>query len=205
MKAPQSHRSLFRLVPVLATALSLTFSAPLMADSASSKASSAVNLGSWIPPKNGGEFVEVNLRDNLLGMAAKLAAKDQPEVAELLNGIHNIRVHVIGLDDSNRAANTDHVRSLRTTLDTAGWEKVVSVIESDQEVAVHLKTLGNEAVQGLVVTVLENKKQAVVVHISGDIRPEKLATLGEKFGIEPLKNLPLPAAKKGATNSTKTP
>lgn len=184
----------------LTLSLSLLLPSPMRADTASPQ----VDLGSWTPPSKGGEFIEVNLRDNLLGMAARLATKDQPEVAELLNGIHAVRVHVIGLDESNRTANTDHVHSLRKSLDAAGWERVVSVSEAEQEVAVHLKTQGKESVQGLVVTVLEHKHQAVIVHVNGDIRPEKLATLGEKFGIEPLKHLPVPAAKAGDAKATKT-
>ena len=114
-------------------------------------------------------------------------------------------MHVIGLDDANRGSNTEHVQSLRKSLDASGWERVVSVTEADQEVAVHLRTQGSEAVQGLVVTVLEGKRQAVVVHISGNIRPEKLATLGEKFGIEPLKHLPIPAKKQEESKAAQKP
>ncbi len=197
-------RFLHRSTPALAAALAVWIAIPVIADSTPTT-TAAVDLGTWMPPKKGGEFVEVNLRDNLLGMAARIAAKDQPEVSELLNGIHSIRVHVIGLDDSNRNTNTEHVQALRKSLDASGWERVVSVAETNQEVAVHLRTQGSEAVQGLVVTVLEGNHQAVVVHISGDIRPEKLATLGEKFGIEPLKHLPMPAKKQDESKSAKKP
>ena len=48
---------------------------------------------------------------------------------------------------------------------------------------------GSEAVEGLVVTVLEGKRQAVLVNVVGDIRPEKLALIGERFHIEPLKKI----------------
>ena len=74
-------------------------------------------------------------------------------------------------------------------IDAKGWERVVAVSEKDQDVGIYLKTRGQDAVEGLVVTVIENGKQAVLVNIVGDIRPEKLADLGEKLGIEPLKNL----------------
>ncbi len=203
MKSPFT-RLLHRTAPAVAAALSVWIALPVAADSSPAQ-SISVDLGTWTPPKKGGEFVEVNLRDNLLGMAARLAAKDQPEVAELLGGIRSVRVHVIGLDDSNRSANTDHVHALRKSLDAAGWERVVSVSEADQEVAVHVRTQGSEVVQGIVVTVLESKHQAVVVHVSGDIRPEKLATLGERFGIEPLKHLPIPAKKQDDSGASKKP
>jgi hypothetical protein len=48
---------------------------------------------------------------------------------------------------------------------------------------------GPEAVEGVVVTVLDGKKQAVLINIVGDIRPEKLGAIGERFNIDPLKQL----------------
>jgi len=53
-----------------------------------------------------------------------------------------------------------------------------------------MKTRGPEAVEGIVVTVLEDKGHAVFVNLVGDIRPDKLNTVGERFNIEPLKHLP---------------
>jgi len=51
------------------------------------------------------------------------------------------------------------------------------------------KMHGSESVEGLVVTVLQGNKEAVLVNVVGDIRPEKLAMIGERFGIEPLKQV----------------
>ncbi len=183
--------------------LSLSLVTTTFADSAPKAVAAEVDFGKWTPPSHGGEFVEVNLKENILGMAARLATKDQPEIAELLGGIHSIRVNVIGLDDGNRTDTTDRIKTLRGKLDAAGWERVVTANENHSDVAVHLKTHGKEAVEGLVVSVLEGGKQAVVVNIVGDIRPEKLALLGEKFGIEPLKQLGVPGAKHTEKTETK--
>ncbi|MSU35848.1 MAG: hypothetical protein EXS36_12245 [Pedosphaera sp.] len=48
---------------------------------------------------------------------------------------------------------------------------------------------GSDAVLGVVVTVLGANKQAVFVNIVGDLKPEKLGMIGEKFNIDPLKKL----------------
>lgn len=149
----------------------------------------AIDFGKLTPAADGGQFVEVNIKGNLLNMAARLAAKEEPEIADLLKGIQSIRVNVVGLDDGNRAETQARIKAVRGELDVKGWERVVSVSEKDQDVGIYLKTRGQDAVEGLVVTVIENGKQAVLVNIVGDIRPEKLADLGEKLGIEPLKNL----------------
>ena len=197
----QIHRN--TALTALTALLSLSLITPTFADSGSKSAAAEVDFGKWMPPAHGGEFVEVNLKENILGMAARLATKDQPEIAELLGGIHSIRVNVIGLDDGNRGDTTDRIKVLRGKLDSAGWERVVTANENHSDVAVHLMTHGKEAVEGLVVSVLEDGKQAVVVNIVGDIRPEKLAVIGEKFGIEPLKQLGVPGGKQGAKTETK--
>jgi hypothetical protein len=52
------------------------------------------------------------------------------------------------------------------------------------DVGVYMKMRGPEAVEGLVVTVIEGKGHAVLVNVVGDIRPEKLQVLGERFNLE---------------------
>jgi len=46
-----------------------------------------VDFGKFSPPTSGGEFVEVHITSNLISMAARLAEKNEPEIAELLRGL----------------------------------------------------------------------------------------------------------------------
>lgn len=148
-----------------------------------------VDFGKFSAPKSGGEFVEVQLQSNLIAMVARLAAAQEPEVAELLGGLKRIRVNVIGVDDSNREQIRGRVKKISADLDEKGWERIVTVRSGEEDVNVYLKTRNQEAVEGLVVTVLEGKGEAVLINIVGDIRPEQIATLGERFDIEPLKKV----------------
>jgi hypothetical protein len=54
---------------------------------------------------------------------------------------------------------------------------------------------GEEAIEGLVVTVISDQKEVVLVNIVGDIKPEQIATLADRFDIEPLKNIKVAALK----------
>ncbi len=146
-----------------------------------------VDFGKFSPPRAGGQFVEVNIRDNLIGMVARLAAAQEPEVAELIGGLKRIRVNVIGLDDENRGEIGDRVSRLGIELDQRGWERIVTARNGTEEVNVFLKTREQEAVEGIVVTILQGGKEAVLINVVGDIRPEQIATLGERFNLEPLK------------------
>ncbi len=147
------------------------------------------DFGQFSPPKSGGEFVEVNVKGNLISMAAKIAAKQEPEAAEFLRSIESVRVNVIGLDESNRAEIKNRIDTIRTGLDSAGWERIVTVQQEGEDVGVYTKTHGAEAIAGVVVTVLSGGGQAVLVNVVGNIKPEKLAELGEHLHIKPLKNV----------------
>jgi hypothetical protein len=146
-----------------------------------------IDFGAFTPPASGGEFVEVNIRSNLIEMAARLAEKAEPDAAEVLRSVRQIRVNVIGLDDGNRTELEQRLQAIREQLDTQGWERIVTAQSKREDVRIHLRTRGHEAVEGLVVTVLDGGKQAVLVNVVGDIRPDKLALLGEKLGLDPIR------------------
>ncbi len=154
------------------------------------------DFGKFNPPASGGEFVEINIQGNLISMVARVAEKEEPEVAQALRGIKHIRVHVVGLDDQNREDIQTRFEQIRARLNEQGWEQTVNVKQQDQDVAVHLKTRGEEAIAGLVVTVLEKQNQAVLVNIEGDIKPEQLMTVAERFNISPLKEVGRKLEKK---------
>src|SRR6476660_9480205 len=148
-----------------------------------------VDFGKLPNSASGNQTVEVNVGSNLISMVTQLVQKNEPEIADLLKGLRSIRVNVVGLDDTNRDEIQDRVRALRTQLDTDGWEKVVSAQQKKQDVGVYLKTRGGDTVEGVVVTVMDGRKQAVFINVVGDIKPEKLGVIGDRFNIDPLKKL----------------
>jgi Domain of unknown function (DUF4252) len=147
-----------------------------------------VNFGKFTKPTNG-ELVEINLNGDTIAMALQVAGKGQPDLAEALRGLHAIRVHVIGLDNQNREEVTTRMKTLRSELDTCGWQQVVSVQDKKDDVGIYLKARGREAVEGVVITVLDGRKEAVFINIAGDIKVEKLAALGDKLNVDALKKV----------------
>jgi hypothetical protein len=156
-----------------------------------------VDFGSFSPPKGGGQFVEVNVPNNVIMLAARFVEKEEPDVAKLLNGLKQVTVNVIGLDDENRAELQKRAQTIRADLAGKGWERIVTVQEKDQDVSVYLK-MSESAIQGLVAVVLDGKQDAVFANVVGDIKPEQLAMLGDKFHIDPLKQIGLSAQKPEA-------
>lgn len=149
-----------------------------------------VDFGAFTAPAGGGEFVEVNLPTSLISIGARFVEKAEPEVAKMLNAIKLVRVNVVGVDKENRADLEQRTQRLREKLPGQGWERIVAAQQKDQDVAIYLKTASNEAVQGLVVSVMDNNEHhAVFVNIVGDIKPDQIAMLGERLNIEQLKGL----------------
>lgn len=149
-----------------------------------------VDFGKLIAPGKGGEFVEVQVGSNLLSLAAQLVEKQETNVAKLLRSVKLIQINVVGLADDNRDELQKHVQQIRHDLGTKGWDRVVAVQQKNgEDVAIYTKTRGGAALEGLVVTVIDPKKEVVLVNIVGDIKPDQVAALGEKLNLEPLKKI----------------
>ena len=156
-----------------------------------------------LTPHGDSQFVEVNIKSNLIAMVASIAQKAEPEVTDFIMGLKHIRVNVLGLTKENRKEMTTRIADIREKLDKTGWERIVTAIEKNQDVGIFLKMKDAKAVEGLCVTVIEGD-QVVLVNIIGDIRPEKLSTVGERFNIEPLKHIPARPAKEKNKEDSKS-
>jgi len=155
-----------------------------------------VDFGVFSPPKEGGQYVEINVPSTLIHLASQIIAKDEPEAAKILDGLKLVKVNVIGLNDENRNDLEGRAQKIRKDLSGDGWERVVTVQEKDQDVSVYLKMDGKGSIQGLAAVVINGKDQAVFANVVGDIKPEQLAMLGDKFHIDPLKKLGLNSTKE---------
>ncbi len=160
--------------------------------SAAEAQSGAIDIGQLMPSAKG-EFVEINLSSAMLKFAARIAARQEPEAAELIRNLKSLRVNVVGLDDSNRDSTIEQIEGVRRKLEAQGWTKMVTVREKNggDNVDVHVMQRGEESIDGLVVTVLDKKGEAVFVNIVGNINADQIAQIAEKFDLEPLRKVHL--------------
>jgi hypothetical protein len=168
-------------------ATTLIAMAPALASSAESPG--LVDFGKFTAPGNGSEFVEVQVRSNLLNFAATLVEKEEPDAAKLLRSVQLVRVNVVGLSDANRDEMQKRVKDIRQTLEGRGWERNVNVQGKDgEDVGVYTQLQGGTALAGIAVTVID-RENLVLVNLVGNIRPEQISALGEKLNIQPLKKI----------------
>jgi hypothetical protein len=184
-------KSLRSLLAVAGVAAALTVSTYAAEDE-----SGAIDIGSLVPATKG-EFVEVNLSPFMLKFAAKIAATHDKEAAALLGNLTRVRVNVVSLDDSNREGAMAHIAEIRRKLEGQGWNKMVTVREKNDgdDVNVHIKQRGEDAIAGLVVTVIDHKGEAVIVNIVGNVTAEQIAKVGRELDIEPLHGIKLKLKK----------
>ena len=181
--------------------IALTLCTAAAASSAEMLPPGQVEFGTFTKPTNG-QFVEVNLTSNLIGMAARFIEKQEPDVARVLNGLQLVHVNVVGVSDENRSELDKRRSQIREQLEGKGWERVVSVQEQQQDVGIYLRTANKDTVQGLVVMVADGKNQAVFVNVVGNIKPEQLALVGERLNIDPLKHFGHPANKSESVHDS---
>ena len=112
--------------------LSVLIASAGLAVSAENNPPGYVDFGTLPAPSSGGEFVEVNVKNNLISMMARLAEKNEPEVADLLRHLQMVRVNVIGLDDGNRAEIEKRVKKIRSDLDQAEQVTLAVPAAADQ-------------------------------------------------------------------------
>lgn len=169
-----------------------TLSLALTASRAAEVEVGAIDIGQLMPSAKG-QFVEVNISPAMLKFAARIAARQEPEAAEMIRNLKSIRVNVVGLDDSNRASTVERIEAVRRKLESDGWTKMVTVREKNDgdNVDVHVKQHGEETIDGLVVTVIDHKGEAVFVNIVGSINADQIAKIADKFDIEPLRKMHL--------------
>ncbi|MEI6108027.1 MAG: DUF4252 domain-containing protein [Opitutae bacterium] len=178
-------KSIRPLVLIAASALAIS-SAALAAE----PAPGAIDIGQLLPSAQG-QFVEVNLSSGLLKFAAKIASRQDPDAAELIAGLKSIRVNVVGMDDSNRTDTIAKIEAVRRKLEAQGWSKMVTVREKadGDNVDVHVKQRGDEDIDGLVVTVIDHKGEAVFVNIVGNINADQISKIADKYNIDALKHV----------------
>ena len=120
--------------------------------------------------------VDVDLSGAMLRVAAGAMENHDAGIAELVANLERVRVQVGAPSGVDAATVAQKIAAAQATLGSAGWQKILSVEESDEQVYLYaLESAGN--IVGLTVFVSEGSEEVVVVNIVGDIDPETLGRL----------------------------
>ena len=120
--------------------------------------------------------VDVDLSGAMLRVAAGAMEDQDAGIAELVANLERVRVQVGAPSGVDAATVAQTMAAAQATLQGAGWQKILSVEENDEQVYLYaLESAGN--ISGLTVFVNEGGEEVVIVNIVGDINPETLGRL----------------------------
>jgi glyceraldehyde-3-phosphate dehydrogenase/erythrose-4-phosphate dehydrogenase len=128
-------------------------------------------------------------KDALLVDGDSMRVLTEKDPAKLLRNLQGVRVNVIGLTDENREDTKNRIEAVRSQLSNSGWDRIVTVKDGSEDVGVFVKLRGEEAIEGVVVTIVNGDREAVFVNVVGNIQPEQIAKVGESLNIKPLKEI----------------
>jgi hypothetical protein len=145
-----------------------------------------LNLFGSKPPE-----VEVLLEKPLIDMVKMFAAGDDPELADMLSKLMQIRAQVFRIDPDKLTAIEKRTDEVSAKLESMGWSRIIKVnkrAEGDQTY-VYLKMKDNKVQGFALMNVDANEDKASFVNIVGEVDPEQLGKLQHKFNVEGLDSL----------------
>jgi len=137
-----------------------------------------------------GPEVEVFLDRGLIAMVGSMSKRKDPALSEMLSKLLQIRVQTFAIRDEKRSEIEAKTKEMAKKLESKGWQTFVRVNDKKDgsQTYVYMKPRGN-VFEGLVVMNVDPNDDASFVNIVGEIDPEKLGELGEKFNIGDLDSL----------------
>jgi hypothetical protein len=120
--------------------------------------------------------VDVDLSGAMLQVAAGAMENQEESIAELVSNLERVRVQVGNPSGADSAAVASRMGAATSKLENAGWDKILSVEEDEEQVYLWALEQGGNIV-GLTAFVNEGAEEVVVVNITGNIDPRTLGRM----------------------------
>lgn len=147
-----------------------------------------VDFGDLWKWSDGDQEMEIHLTQPLLGVVGAFVGSEDPELAELIKGLHLVKVNGFSFAAGDENDVTSFVDATSKKLRGDAWDNIVKVRERGENVSVFVKFEGDKRTQaetflsGLAVLVLEDD-EATFVNVVGRFRLEDIAKVGQHFDI----------------------
>ena len=126
--------------------------------------------------------VQVDLNPAMIGFVRESLRAADPEAAEVVSSIENVRVRVYNIvDDTDELL--AFIDDTSGSLERDGWQRAVFIDDDEAKVRVYLKFEGVNAT-GITVMVAGEDDEAVFINVAGLINPTQLGQLAQKYGTQ---------------------
>ena len=135
-----------------------------------------------LPGIAGEPSVQIDLNPAMLGFVkAAAAASEDPEAAQLLEGIEGIRVRVYE-HLADPAGVVEFIDRASQTMEGQGWQRSVYVQDEGERVRIYMR-FDDTRMSGLTVMVTDDT-EAVFISVAGQIDPAVLGRVAGPLGID---------------------
>lgn len=134
--------------------------------------------------------VEIILEQGMLGFVSVAARNGDPDLADMLSKLMQIRVQTFAIQPDKLEAIEAKTQEVVQKLEAQGWSTMIKVRDRKEgsQTYVYSKLVDGK-MQGLVVMNVDPKDDASFVNIVGEIDPDQLGKLQSKFDVKGLDSL----------------
>lgn len=132
--------------------------------------------------------VNITIGGTLLNFVGVMAAKKDPEAAQVFSQLKGVRVSTYATGGDTAAA-LAQLNDVKNELQNSAWEPVVQVNDDGDHVQIFLKVEG-DLIDGLVLMAVDNE-EAVFINVLGSLDPMQLSQIMDNFDVDIDPNLDL--------------
>jgi hypothetical protein len=125
--------------------------------------------------------VNITIGGTLLNFVGAMAAKEDPEAAQVFSQLKGVRVSTYNTAGDPAAA-MEQLQAVKSKLQSSDWEPVVQVNEDGEQVQIFLKISG-ELIDGLVLMAVDGE-EAVFINVLGSLDPMQLSQVMQNFDVD---------------------
>lgn len=138
------------------------------------------------------QVVDIHLTGPLIKMIGEATREEDPAFADLVAGLQLVRVKIFDLEgETGSEVDVEQLerrtRELLRGLQEDGWMPVVQVRDDGDHIYVAIKMRGDR-IAGLT-ALFRDTTQLGLVNIVGDLDPVQIGRIGQRLGLDPLRQL----------------
>ena len=125
--------------------------------------------------------ISINIGGTLLSFVSALSEDSNPDTAEMMGQLKGVRVFGYPINEEPGVANNKFME-VKSNLKSKGWEPVVQVNKTDEQVMIYMKMNGS-AMEGLTVMTVD-ATEIMFINIIGKLDPKKLGQMMKNFDVD---------------------
>ena len=125
--------------------------------------------------------ISINIGGTLLQFVGAMSGEGDSETADILSELKGVRV--FGYSTANDpAVATQKFAEVRSTLRSQGWEPVVQINETDEQVLIYMK-LNGSSMEGMTVMTVDDE-EVMFINIIGKLDPKQIGKVMHNFDVD---------------------